>query len=188
MGGGDDPATAAAEPIEIAPYDPAAPGRFEAEAARLRRLLPGGLVGRIEHIGATAVPGLAGKPIVDLMVEVPDLETVRRSIAPILETAGYQFLWRPTSPGDADIAYAWFIRRDAAGRRTHHVHVAPPGSPHWDRVTFRDHLRRHPEVAADYGTLKREAAAQATDRRAYAEAKHAFIRRALREAQREGQA
>ncbi len=185
MGGGDRPARAAAEPIEIAPYDPAAPARFEAEAARLRRLLPAGLIGRIEHIGATAVPGLAGKPIVDLMVEVPDLETVRRTIAPILEKAGYQFLWRPSSPGDADIAYAWFIRRDADGRRTHHVHAAPPGSPYWDRVTFRDHLRRHPQVAAEYAALKRAAAARSTDRRAYAAAKGDFIRRALKAARRE---
>lgn len=176
------------EPVEVVPYDPDWPLRFDAEAARLRRLLPAGTIGRIEHIGGTAVPGLAAKPIVDMMVEAPSLEDVRRTIAPILEKAGYEFLWRPTSPGDVDIAYAWFIRRDASGRRTHHVHFAPPGSPYWDRVTFRDHLRRHPEVAADYGALKREAAARATDRRAYAEAKSAFIRRALREARREGQA
>ena len=65
-----------AEKIEIADYDPAWPRRFEEEAARLRASLDG-LIGRIEHIGSTAVPGLAAKPIVDLMVEVPDLETVR---------------------------------------------------------------------------------------------------------------
>jgi GrpB-like predicted nucleotidyltransferase (UPF0157 family) len=137
----------------------------------------------MEHIGSTAVPGLAAKPIVDLAVEVPDLETVRCEIAPVLVGEGYTFLWRPSSPGAPDIDYAWFIRRDAEGRRTHHVHMLPPGSPYWDRVTFRDHLRAHPDVAAAYGALKKRAAAEhPADRRAYARAKGRFIRDALADA------
>lgn len=175
---------ARAETVEIADYDPAWPRRFEEEAARLRARLDG-LIGRIEHIGSTAVPGLAAKPIVDLMVEVPDLETVRSRIAPRLSREGYEFFWRPTSPGDPDIAYAWFIRRDASGKRTHHIHMTPPGSPYWDRVTFRDHLRSHPEDAAAYAALKREAArSHKTDRAAYARAKSAFIREILARAGR----
>jgi GrpB-like predicted nucleotidyltransferase (UPF0157 family) len=179
-----DPAEAAhREPVEIVDYDPAWPQRFAEEAARLRALLPPQLLGRIEHIGSTAVPGLAAKPIVDVAVEVADLESVRRTVAPILEREGYAFLWRPSSRGAPDIDYAWFIRRDAAGRRTHHVHMLPPGSPYWDRLTFRDHLRAHPEAAAAYGALKRQAAAEHPhDRRAYARAKTRFIRDVLRRA------
>jgi GrpB-like predicted nucleotidyltransferase (UPF0157 family) len=176
----DPVARALAEPVEIVDYDPAWPARFAEEAARLRALLPADVIGRIEHIGSTAVPGLAGKPIVDLMVEVPDYATVAARIAPILTAAGYEYLWRPIEPGLPEIAYAWFIRRDAAGRRTHHVHMAPPGAPWWDRLTFRDWLRAHPEAAADYAALKRRAAAaDPDDRRAYARAKAGFIRAAL---------
>lgn len=183
----EEAARAAAEPVAVVDYDPAWPARFEEEAARLRALLPAGLLGRIEHMGSTAVPGLAAKPIIDIVVEVPDLERVRSEIAPILEREGYTFLWRPTSPGDSDIAYAWFIRRDGAGRRTHHVHFLPPGSPHWDRIVFRDWLRARPEEAAAYGALKRRAAAEhGGDRAAYAAAKGRFIRAALARARREG--
>jgi GrpB-like predicted nucleotidyltransferase (UPF0157 family) len=179
----DPAARALAEPVEVVDYDPAWPARFAEESERLRALLPPRLIGRIEHIGSTAVPGLAAKPIVDIAVEVPDLEIVRREIATVLEAEGYAFLWRPSSPGGTDIDYAWFIRRDTAGRRTHHVHMLPPGSPYWDRVTFRDHLRAHPEVAAAYAALKRRAAAEHPgDRAAYARAKGRFIRDALRRA------
>jgi GrpB-like predicted nucleotidyltransferase (UPF0157 family) len=183
----DEAARAAAEPVAVVDYDPAWPARFEEEAARLRALLPEGAIGRIEHMGSTAVPGLAAKPIVDMLVEVDDLERVRREIAPVLERAGYTFLWRPSAPGDADIAYAWFIRRDDDGVRTHHVHFLEPGAKAWDRLTFRDWLRARPEVAEAYGALKRRAAQEhPEDRRAYAAAKGKFIREALAKARREG--
>jgi len=179
----DPVARALGEGIEVVDYDPDWPTRFEEEAARLRGLIGAEGIGRIEHIGSTAVPGLAAKPIVDLMVEVPDYEVVARRIAPRLERAGYEYLWRPVGPGSPEVDYAWFIRRDAEGRRTHHVHMVPPGSPYWDRVTFRDHLIAHPEIARVYGALKRRAAAEhGGDRRAYARAKGRFIRATLREA------
>lgn len=173
-------ARALAEPVDLVPYDPDWSGLFDEEAARLRRLLPPDTLGRIEHIGSTAVPGLPAKPIVDMLVEVPDLQTVRTRIAPILERHGYEFFWRPTSPGDADMAYAWFLRRDADGRRTHHVHMVPPGSRYRDCVAFRDRLIADPAAAAAYAALKRRAAARhAGDRRAYARAKGAFIGKLL---------
>jgi GrpB-like predicted nucleotidyltransferase (UPF0157 family) len=169
------------EPVELAGYDPAWPARFREEAARLGRILPARLIGRIEHFGSTAVPGLAAKPIVDVMVEVPDLEAVRLEIAPALRREGYEFLWRPVGPGDAEIAYAWFIRRDATGRRTHHVHMVPRGSADWERLAFRDHLIAHPEAAAAYEAAKRRALAEHPgDRTAYAEAKGAFIAEVMR--------
>jgi GrpB-like predicted nucleotidyltransferase (UPF0157 family) len=181
----DPAARALDEPVEVVDYDPAWPAMFEAEAARLEALIGAEGIGRIEHIGSTAVPGLAAKPIVDLMVEVPDYDLVARRIAPRLEAAGYEYLWRPVGPGSPEVDYAWFIRRDAEGRRTHHVHMAPPGSRYWDRVTFRDHLRSHPEVAAEYSALKRQVAHDhPQDRAAYARAKSGFIRRALRAAGR----
>ena len=178
--GEDNVSRARDEPVFLSEHDSAWVAMFEAEAGRLRRLLADIPIGRIEHIGSTAVPGLCAKPIVDLMVEVPDYDSVRDRIAPVLTDAGYEYFWRPVSPGDAGIDYAWFIRRDAAGRRTHHVHMAPAASPYWDRVTFRDRLRADPDLASEYAAVKRAAVAQSGgDRAAYARAKGRFIRRVL---------
>jgi predicted nucleotidyltransferase len=73
-----------AEEIEIVPYDPRWPDQFHEEKRRLLALLPNELIRRIEHFGSTAVPGLAAKPVVDMLVEVTDLEETRARIVPIL--------------------------------------------------------------------------------------------------------
>lgn len=129
-----------AEDVEVVEYDPAWPARFAAESDRLRSLLPPGTILRIEHFGSTAVPGLAAKPIIDILVSVDEPERVRDEVAPRLEAAGYDF-WRPAF-GDDGPRYPWFIARDDAGRRTAHVHFAPPDDEQWRRVGFRDDLRR----------------------------------------------
>ena len=174
------------ERVEIVPYDPAWPARVEEEAARLRALLPAELIGRIEHFGSTAVPGLAAKPIIDMLVEVRSMEDVAQRIAPILRREGYEFFWRDRERGLPGIAYAWFIRRDAAGRRTHHIHFLEHGSSEWERLLFRDYLRAHPDAAREYGDLKRRIAAEHPDDRvAYARAKTDFIAAAMRAARQE---
>lgn len=174
------------ERVEIVPYDPAWPGLFAAEAAHLRALLPAELIGRIEHFGSTAVPGLAAKPIVDMLVEVRSMEDVVQHIAPTLRREGYEFFWRDRERGLPGIAYAWFIKRDAAGRRTHHIHCLEPGSSEWERLLFRDHLRAHPEAARAYGELKQRIAAEHPDDRvAYAKAKTDFVADAMRAARAE---
>jgi GrpB-like predicted nucleotidyltransferase (UPF0157 family) len=171
-----------AERIEVVEYDPAWPAVFAAEAARLRPFFPPGCIKRLEHIGSTAVPGLAAKPIVDILVGVDDRELVRREVAPRMEASGYDYFWRPTSGDDVGPFYPWFIGRDAAGRRVSHVHVVTLGQEgQWERVAFRDHLRGHPETAAEYAALKRELAARlGADREAYTEAKTEFILRVTR--------
>jgi GrpB-like predicted nucleotidyltransferase (UPF0157 family) len=164
------------ERIEIVAYDPAWPAAFASEAARLRAVLPPDLIGRIEHFGSTAVPGLSAKPIIDMLVEVRSLEAVAQQIAPVLQAQGYEFFWRASEPGLPGVAYAWFIRRDAAGRRTHHIHFLETGAPEWARLTFRDYLIAHPDTAQAYDVLKRRiAAAFPEDRVAYAKAKTRFI-------------
>lgn len=174
------------ERVEIVPYDPAWPARFEEEAARLRAQLPAELIGRIEHFGSTAVPGLAAKPIIDMLVEVRSMADVVQRIAPELKRQGYEFFWRDRERGLPGIAYAWFIRRDAAGRRTHHIHFLEAGSSEWERLLFRDHLRAHPEAARAYGELKQRIAAEHPDDRvAYAKAKTRFVRAAMEAARRE---
>lgn len=169
--------------IEVVPYDPAWPGMFREEAELLREILPRELIGRIEHFGSTAVPGLAAKPIVDMLVETPCLEETRRRVMPILEARGYDAFWRPARGDDAPPFYAWFIKRDANGCRTHHIHVVEPHFDQWEQLRFRDYLRVFPEVAAEYQALKLElAAAHPHDRIAYTEGKSAFITRVTREA------
>ena len=176
------------ERVEIVSYDPTWPGLFAQEAAHLRALLPAELIGRIEHFGSTAVPGLAAKPIIDMLVEVRAMEDVAQHIAPLLQAQGYEFFWRAPEHGLPGMNYAWFIRRDAAGRRTHHIHFLEAGSSEWERLLFRDYLRAHPEAAREYDELKhRIAEKHPDDRVAYSKAKTGFIRRVMKAARRQPQ-
>src|SRR4029079_3847371 len=88
------------EEIAILPYDPRWPEMFLREKEHLLSCLPSDLVHRVEHFGSTAVPGLAAKPIVDMLVEVTDLAATRERIVPILERQGYEYFWRPTHGHD----------------------------------------------------------------------------------------
>jgi GrpB-like predicted nucleotidyltransferase (UPF0157 family) len=175
------------EEVAIAPYDPAWPESFRAEKEHLLSSLPGDLVRRVEHFGSTAVPGLAAKPIVDVLVEVTDLEATKTQIVPILEARGYEYFWRPTHGDDGPPFYAWFIKRDPhGGARTHHIHMVESSfAEHWDRLLFRDYLIDRPEVAREYAALKRRlASAHPHDRVAYTEGKTEFIVRVTEEAKR----
>ncbi|MBK6829231.1 MAG: GrpB family protein [Flavobacteriales bacterium] len=68
--------------------------------------------------------------------------------------AGYEFIWR-NSIGEREPFYAWFLKRDSAGRRTHHIHMVKPDEASEERILFRNRLREHPEEAAEYGSIKR---------------------------------
>ena len=149
---------------------------FEEERDYLLSCLPNDLIKRIEHFGSTAVPGLAAKPIVDVLVEVADLEETRERIAPLLEAQGYDYFWRPSSGDSTPPFYAWFIKRDERGVRTHHIHMVEAHFEHWDRLLFRDYLVQHPDVAREYGELKTHLSeGHHRDRIAYTEAKTEFI-------------
>lgn len=167
------------EEVAVVAYDPRWPVMFEQERLHLLSCLPADLIKRIEHFGGTAVPGLCAKPIVDMLVEVTSLDETRQRIAPVLETQGYDYFWRPTWGDDRPPFYAWFIKRDRQGNRTHHIHmVEPQYDEHWDRLLFRDYLIEHPDVAQAYGRLKMKLSnTHQKDRVAYTEAKGDFIRR-----------
>ncbi len=172
-----------AEEIEVVPYNPRWPILFEMERTHLRACLPPDLVGRVEHFGSTAVPGLPAKPIVDILVEVSDLSEKKRRIVPILEGQGYDYFWRPSFDDDRPPFYAWFIKRGEGGRRTHHIHMVEADSELWDRLLFRDYLIAQPEAAREYGVLKmRLAEAHREDRVAYTWAKTEFIAGVMRNA------
>jgi GrpB-like predicted nucleotidyltransferase (UPF0157 family) len=162
--------------IRIVPYDPAWPGSFESERAALEAAIGGWAVGGIHHVGSTAVPGLAAKPIVDILVGVEDLEGSRACIEPL---ARLEYLYAPYLAEEMH----WFCKPHP-DRRTHHLHLAPVGGQRFgDELAFRDRLRADGALADSYASLKRDLAARfPDDREAYTDAKAEFVRRALAEA------
>jgi len=84
------------------------------------------LIRRIEHFGSTAVPGLAAKPIIDMLVEVPSLRAAKLDVAPVLCAAGYEYFWRPTFGDNVPPWYAFFISAT--------VKVSGPITFTWSRV------------------------------------------------------
>jgi len=164
------------EELTIVPYNPDWPRMFELEKNHLFSCLPHDLVRRIEHFGSTAVPNLSSKPIIDMLVEVTSLEETKNIIVPILTFQGYEYFWRPTGGDDVPPYYAWFIKRDSQGCRTHHIHMVEHDFEHWDRLLFRDFLIEHPDIAKEYETIKvRLAENFPNDRVTYTEAKTEFI-------------
>jgi len=160
-------------PVHIVPYDPAWPALFELERQLLSRALCPWLVGPIEHVGSTAVPGLPAKPVIDIMAAVESLDASREALAG-LRDLGYQY-----APYRADVMH-WFCK-PSLSFRTHHLHLVPYPSLLWtERILFRDCLRSDPVVAREYAELKhRLADAHRFDREAYTEAKGPFIARVL---------
>jgi GrpB-like predicted nucleotidyltransferase (UPF0157 family) len=159
------------EDVALHEYSTTWPVVFSAECERLISLLPGRFID-IQHIGSTAVPGLAAKPIVDLLAGVESMD-IARALAEPLCRSGY------TTSAEFNAALTdrqWFMRW-ANGHRTHHLHVVVHGSAAWrQRLKFRDLLRGDATLAARYAGLKAElAATHIRDREAYTEAKAAFI-------------
>jgi GrpB-like predicted nucleotidyltransferase (UPF0157 family)/chloramphenicol 3-O-phosphotransferase len=159
-------------PVIVCDYDEAWPKLFRQIAAPVRNALSDILVA-IEHVGSTAVPGLAAKPVIDVDVVVPSAEQVPEAIERLREL-GYlyqgdkgiagraAFLWPPQSP-------------------VHHLYVVAAGEqPLADHIQFRDYLRSNPQAAREYGELKRALADEhRNDRQGYTDAKNNFIYLAL---------
>ncbi len=139
--------------IKIVPYDCAWPELFEAEAACIRNVM-GSLAVCVEHVGSTAVSGLAAKPVIDIQVAVATLATLRTYSEPLAQI-GYSHVLL----GPFDLVYPFF-QKPAEWPSTHHVHLCVTGSEQERRhLAFRDYLRCHPMVAAEYVELKRTLAA-----------------------------
>lgn len=157
--------------VVVEAYRPAWPGQFRVEAEVLRTALST-LAPRLEHIGSTAVPGLAAKPTVDILLGVRRPADIDAH-ASRLRNFGYA----PTAQTDYDGAERRFLVRTVRGVRTHHVQVVEVFSEAWHRLLlFRDLLRIDPQLAIEYGALKRTLAARhAKNRIAYTAGKSAFI-------------
>lgn len=159
--------------IEVVDYDPAWPAKFAEEKAVILKTLGAWLAGSPEHVGSTAVPGLAAKPVIDIMAPVESLEAARDAILAARAADYVHYPYRPES-------MHWFCK-PAPEFRTHHLYLVPSGSRVWrERIAFRDALRRDPALRLEYQRLKLGLAAQyRNDREAYTEAKHPFISKVL---------
>src|SRR6185437_2848888 len=154
--------------IDIARHDPAWPERFRAEAAKLTGLLEPWLATPVEHIGSSSVPGLAAKPILDMMAGVHDLHAARDAI-PVLTIHGYTHAQhRP--------ATLWFHKARTENDLEQALHLTEPGSSLWcERLAFRDALRADPVLARQYEELKERLAADSGDLAAYTAGKREFV-------------
>jgi len=157
-------------PVILADYDPGWPRRAARHAERLQALGP--ILVAVHHIGSTSVPGLAAKPILDLMPLVTDLGELDHRRA-VLEGLGFD--WH----GEYGIAGRRYCTLDdRAGVRAVQMHCFQAASPEARRhLAFRDYLRTHPDVAEAYEREKRRARAlHPDDSHAYGDEKDAWIR------------
>ena len=164
-------------PIVIADYDPRWAAMYADESARIQNVAGDWLLG-IEHVGSTSVPGLAAKPIVDMMPGLRSLDDAPQVVSAI-EGLGYQYI---ADYEDELPERRYFVRPPGQGyrhQRLFHVHAVETTSAFWRRhLAFRDYLRDNPETADEYAALKRSLAAEyGSDRVGYTEAKTAFITR-----------
>jgi GrpB-like predicted nucleotidyltransferase (UPF0157 family) len=167
----------AIEPIRIVDPDPA----WAVQAAELRAQLAGPLdrlqLADIHHVGSTAVPGLAAKPILDLMAGCTELDRAPE-IAAALAGSG----WHYVPPELDEQPYRRFFVHVVDGHRHAHLQLMRPDTERWQRqLDFRDRLRADAGLRDEYAALKRRlAGVHADDREAYTQAKAGFINRALR--------
>jgi GrpB-like predicted nucleotidyltransferase (UPF0157 family) len=163
-------------PIEIFDYNPKWPDRFEFEASHIRGAL-GGSALQVEHVGSTSVPGLAAKPIIDIVLVVVD-STQEDRYAPALEAAAYKL--RIREPDWHEHRMFGSLAEDV------HVHVFSRGCPEVDRMLqFRDWLRTNEADRELYALTKRALARQQWKyMQNYADAKTAVVEEIISRARR----
>jgi len=166
----------ATEPVALHPPDVRWQDRGERECRRIEAALGQWLLAPVEHVGSTAVPGLAAKPILDLQAAVADLGCAPR-IAAVLAPTGWHYI----PPGLDRRPWRRFFVQVVDGHRRAHLHVMTPTSPRWcEQLTFRDALRADRALTDRYAALKQRLVIRhADDREAYTTAKFAFIRAVL---------
>src|SRR6476659_9226809 len=164
--------------IRLVPYDSTWPLEFAAEADRIERACAGMSL-RLEHIGSTSIPGLAAKPVIDILAGRPGNMAGSMYVDAFRQIA-YEHKGAHGVPGRN------YFRRGTP--RTHHVHMVSWSSDLWrDHLLFRDYLRAHADIAREYETIKRELAAMyIQDKETYTDAKGPFVRSIVRRALEDG--
>jgi GrpB-like predicted nucleotidyltransferase (UPF0157 family) len=164
------------EPVSLHASDPTWARAFERERSRLLATAPGAFLA-IEHIGSTAVPGLAAKPIIDILAGVATLDGVDALVDRLCEhgyTTSREF--------NATLVDRRWLMRWKDGHRTHHLHIVAHRGTAWrERIGFRDALRADAALAQRYADLKNALAVKHhADREAYTDAKADFVRAVTR--------
>lgn len=154
--------------MNVIDYCPDWPVEYEKETAALRKAL-GEILVRVHHIGSTAVPGLAAKPVIDMLLEVTDLDALD-ALNASMRSLGYEPRGEFGIPGRR-----YFPKGGDA--RTHHVHAFAAGATQvLEHLAFRDYLRSHPKEIEAYGAVKRAASeAHRTDPKGYVAYKSAHV-------------
>jgi len=159
-------------PVAIVPYDPVWPSQYTEEKERILTVI-GLYVVSVEHMGSTAVPGLAAKPVIDILIGVRSLADASRFIPPLLPL-GYEYVNRYEN----EMPFRRYLHRKIHGEHTHHLHMVEPDTEFYKvQLAFRDYLRSHPDARDRYAALKYKLAEQyRNDRMAYTDAKTEFIK------------
>lgn len=162
------------EAVAIADYDPAWPERFAREAAAIRAVMGDEII-ELEHIGSTSVPGLPAKPTIDMLLAVDTFAPLDHYSA-VLAPLGYK---HQPHVNDSERLFFW-----KGSPRVYHLHLVEYATwEHQRHLLFRDYLRAHAEVAAQYAALKRKLAQRYKhDRTAYTSAKSEFINTTVEQA------
>ncbi len=158
--------------VSVVEYRPQWRKMFEEERRLLQDVL-GEASAKVEHIGSTAVNGLAAKPIIDIMVGLPDF-SVADKLMPVIETLGYEYIKKY----EDEMPFRRYFAKNLNGIRTHQIHMVEIGSEFWGRhLLFRDYLRQNPDMANEYAALKKQLAeCEWEDVNEYADAKTEFIK------------
>ncbi len=170
-----DPPAWTTERVEVRPPDPGWQRLGEELCRTVEAVLAPWLVAPVEHVGSTAVTGLASKPVLDLQAAVADLGCAPAAARALGDR------WHLV-PADLD-ARPWrrFLVRVVDDARAAHLHLLPAGSARWgEQPAFRDVLRRDPVLVRRYAALERALAVRhASDREAYTAAEGEFVRAVL---------
>lgn len=157
--------------VLIAEYNPDWPAMFAQEQGALAQaiMLDGTI---IEHFGSTSVIGLAAKPVIDVLVGLPDF-ALADTLVPNIEALGYDYI----AKYNAIMPFRRFFQKRPQGIATHNLHMVETGCEFWERhLLFRDYLRSHPEAAQAYAAHKQQLALREwQDVNEYAYAKTEFI-------------
>jgi len=173
---------AAIPPVYLSEHDEHWAARFAAYKTQIVRAL-GARIRAVEHIGSTAVPGLAAKPEIDILVGVACLDDADRCIEP-LASIGFDYFQR-FEEHEPERRY---FRHTDWDSPTHqplaHIHMVLEGSLFWtERLLFRNHLIAHPDKIREYEELKRTLAREhAEDRPGYSAGKEMFTRSVIDDA------
>ena len=170
----EEPVSRSIMPIQIivVPYNPHWPKMFLQERDAIADALDTSAIA-IHHIGSTSIPGMMAKPLIDIVLEVPDLDSLDAETC-AMEQLGYAAMGEFGIPGRR-----FFRKENDRAVRTHHVHAFATGDEQIVRhLRFRDFMIAHPEWAKRYAKLKQQVAAANDEIEGYMEGKDAFIKRA----------